>query len=49
MFSVFFIRRPVFAMVIFAAAAGTYRLTLSPAARTLSERRDDVFHALGSG
>lgn len=41
--------QPVFAMVIFAAAAGAYRLTLSPAARTLSERRDDVFHALGSG
>ena len=41
--------QPVFALVIFIAIVGAYRLTLSPAARTFSERRDDVFRALGSG
>lgn len=41
--------QPVFALVIFIAVVGAYRLTLSPAARTLSDRRDDVFRALGSG
>jgi hypothetical protein len=41
--------QPVFALVIFAAVVGAYRLTLPPAARALSERRDDVFHALGAG
>ena len=41
--------QPVLAIVIFVAVVGAYRLTLSPAARTLSDRRDDVFHALSSG
>jgi len=41
--------QPVIAVVILAAVVGAYRLTLSPAARTLSNRRDEVFHALESG
>ncbi len=41
--------QPVLALVIFAAVVGAYRFTLSPAARTLSDRRDDVFRALGAG
>ncbi len=41
--------QPILALVIFAVVVGAYRLTLSPAARTFSDRRDDVFHALGAG
>ncbi len=41
--------QPVLALVVFAAVGCAYRLTLSPAARTLSDRRDEVFHALGAG
>jgi len=41
--------QPVFALAIFAAMVLAYRLALRPAARTLRERRDDVFHALGVG
>lgn len=41
--------QPVLAFVVFGAVVGAYRLTLSPAARALSDRRDEVFHALGTG
>ena len=41
--------QPILALIIFAVVVCVYRLTLLPAARTLSDRRDDVFHALGAG
>lgn len=41
--------QPFFALVIFGAIAGAYRLSLEPAARSLADRREDVFRALGSG
>ena len=40
---------PVLAFGLFAAMVVSYRWSLKPAARSLSERRDDLFHALGDG
>ncbi len=39
--------QPIFAIGLFAATIVAYRWSLKPAARTLGERRDDLFHALG--
>ena len=41
--------QPVLAIGLFAAGVVAYRWSLSPAARVLCERRDEVFHDLGIG